>query len=145
MGIFFSGFLSDKIGRKKSIIAASILTLMSALCVYFCTSFLTLASVLGFTTFFSSMVQVKIFLINADSVWPYVIHIALFDNTYYILLLWSSGKHRQGMVLSYQTPYRCFLWVLESKNFLGAWVCPIVRDMSHPVPWAAGHSQHLQR
>ena len=68
MGIFFSGFISDKIGRKKSIIAASILTLMSALCVYFCTSFLTLASVLGFTTFFSSMVQVKIFLINADSV-----------------------------------------------------------------------------
>ena len=49
------------------------------------------------------------------------------------------------MVLSYQTPYRCFLWVLESENFVGAWVCPIVRDMSHPIPWAAGHSQHLQR
>ena len=63
MGIFFSGFLSDKIGRKKSIIAASILTLMSALCVSFCTSFISLATVLGLSTFFSSMVQVNIFFI----------------------------------------------------------------------------------
>ena len=63
MGIFFSGFLSDKIGRKKSIIAASILTLMSALCVSFCTSFISLATILGLSTFFSSMVQVNIFFI----------------------------------------------------------------------------------
>ena len=64
MGIFFSGFLSDKIGRKKSLIAASLLTLMSAFCVYFCTSFLSLATVLGLSTFFSSMVQVNIFFIK---------------------------------------------------------------------------------
>ena len=64
LGVFLSGLMADKLGRRRSLIVSSILQLLAAFGVYFCTSFLSLAAVLAITTFFSSMVQVEIFRID---------------------------------------------------------------------------------
>ena len=61
IGVFLSGLMADKFGRKKSLIVSSILQILSAFCVYFCPSFLSLAAVLGISNLFSSTVQVEIF------------------------------------------------------------------------------------
>ena len=63
LGVFLSGLMADKLGRR-SLIVSSILQLLAAIGVYFCTSFLSLAAVLAITTLFSSMVQVEIFRID---------------------------------------------------------------------------------
>ena len=64
LGVFMSGLMADNLGRRRSLIVSSLLQLLAAIGVYFCTSFLSLAAVLAITTLFSSMVQVQIFRID---------------------------------------------------------------------------------
>ena len=64
LGVFMSGLMADNLGRRRSLIVSSLLQLLAAFGVYFCTSFLNLAAVLAITTLFSSMVQVDIFRID---------------------------------------------------------------------------------
>ena len=59
MGLFLSGFLSDKVGRKRSLLVAGILQIVSAYSVYFCTSFPALLSAVALSNLFSCMVQVQ--------------------------------------------------------------------------------------
>ena len=42
IGLFMSSFLSDKIGRKKTLILGSVLQILTSCLFYFCNSFLTL-------------------------------------------------------------------------------------------------------
>ena len=44
--LFLSKFLNEKIGRKKSLISATILQVVSTFSVYFCNSFLSLATMI---------------------------------------------------------------------------------------------------
>ena len=58
VALLLSKFLNEKIGRKKSLIAATILQVISIFCVYFCNSFLSLAIMIGLTNLFSAMLTV---------------------------------------------------------------------------------------
>ena len=57
-GLFLSGFLSEKIGRKKTLIIAAVLQIVSASSVYFCDCFETLVVVVGLSNLITCMVQV---------------------------------------------------------------------------------------
>ena len=58
VALLISKFLNEKIGRKKSLIAATILQVISTCCVYFCNSFLSLAIMIGLANLFSAMLTV---------------------------------------------------------------------------------------
>ena len=58
MALLLSKYLNERIGRKRSLIAATILQVISTCCVYFCNSFLSLAIMIVLATFFSAMLTV---------------------------------------------------------------------------------------
>ena len=58
IALLMSKFLNEKIGRKKSLIAATLPQVVSIGCVYFCNSFYSLAIMIGLVNFFSSMMTV---------------------------------------------------------------------------------------
>ena len=58
VGLFSSGFISDKLGRKKCLILSSILQIASSCSAYFCSSFPALLTAVALSNLFSCMVQV---------------------------------------------------------------------------------------
>ena len=58
VALLLSKYLNERIGRKKSLIAATILQVISTCCVYFCNSFLSLAIMIVLANFFSTMLTV---------------------------------------------------------------------------------------
>ena len=58
IALLMSKFLNEKIGRKKSLIAATLPQVVSIGCVYFCSSFYSLSIMIGLVNFFSSMMTV---------------------------------------------------------------------------------------
>ena len=58
VALLISKFLNEKIGRKKSLVAATILQVISICCVYFCNSFLSLAIMIVLANFFSTVLTV---------------------------------------------------------------------------------------
>ena len=58
IGLFSSGFISDKLGRKKCLIVSSILQIASSCSAYFCSSFPALLTAVALSNLFSCMVQV---------------------------------------------------------------------------------------
>ena len=68
VALLFSKFLNEKIGRKMTLIVATILQVISTCCVYFCNSFLSLAIMIGLANFYSAMLTVPgEVLLAADS------------------------------------------------------------------------------
>ena len=66
IGLFLAGFLSEKIGRKKSLIVASILQIVVACSVYFCSCFESLVVVVALSNLFSCMVQVPSYALLSE-------------------------------------------------------------------------------
>ena len=58
LALLLSKYLNERIGRKRSLIAATILQVISTCCVYFCNNFLSLATMIVLATFFSAMLTV---------------------------------------------------------------------------------------
>merc|ERR1719412_2418813 len=58
VALLLSKYLNERIGRKKSLVAATILQVISICCVYFCNSFLSLAIMMGLANLFSAMLTV---------------------------------------------------------------------------------------
>lgn len=58
VSLLISKFLNEKIGRKKTLIAVTILQVISTCCVYFCNSFFSLVIMIGLANFFSTMITV---------------------------------------------------------------------------------------
>ena len=58
VALLLSKYLNERIGRKKSLVAATFLQVTSICCVYFCNSFLSLAIMIVLANFFSTVLTV---------------------------------------------------------------------------------------
>ena len=66
IGFFISSYLSERVGRKKSLILASVLQVTSAVSVYFCQSFLSLTLALSVSGLTLCMVMIPSYALLSE-------------------------------------------------------------------------------
>ena len=66
LGLFISGYFSEKIGRKRCLILGSIVQIISACSVYFCTSYASLMMTVALTGFSVCMVTIPSYALLSE-------------------------------------------------------------------------------
>ena len=66
IGLFISGYLSEKMGRKRCLILGSIVQIISAISVYFCTSYESLMMTVALTGLSVCMVTIPSYALLSE-------------------------------------------------------------------------------
>ena len=74
VGLFVTGYLSEKLGRKRMLILGSILQIITCCLIYFCNSFLTITSVFSMFTLTSYLVMEPSYSLLSEVGFSCVLH-----------------------------------------------------------------------